>query len=51
MTSKGLARRLKRLENRLMPARAEPLEFVIVAVSADGHIGDRFPFDVRRPDT
>ena len=42
MIRRGLARRLERLENRLMPAQAEPLEFVIVAVSADGEIGDRF---------
>jgi len=42
MTTKSLSRRLERLENRLMPAKEDPLAFVIVAVSADGQIGDRF---------
>jgi hypothetical protein len=42
MIRRGLARWLERLENRLMPAKEEPLAFVIVAVSADGQIGDRF---------
>ena len=42
MIRRGLARRLERLENRLIPAHVKPLEFVIVAVSADGQIGDRF---------
>jgi hypothetical protein len=31
MIRRGLARRLERLENRLMPAQKKPLEFVIVA--------------------
>jgi len=40
MMRRGLAQWLERLENRLMPAQEEPLE--LVAVSANGHIGDRF---------
>jgi hypothetical protein len=42
MINRNLARRLERLENRLMPAKEEPLAFLIVAVSADGQTGDRF---------
>jgi len=42
MTRRNLARRLERLENCLMPTKEKPLEFVIVAVSADGQTGDRF---------
>ena len=41
MTSRNLARRLERLENRIMPPKEEPLAVVIMAVSADGQIGDR----------
>lgn len=44
MTSRNLARRLERLENRLMPAKEKPIVVLITAVSADGQTGDRFRF-------
>ena len=42
MTSKNLARRLERLENRLMPAKEEPIVILVEAVSSDGQIVGRF---------
>ena len=37
MISKNLARRLKQLEDSLLPVNEEPLEIVIVGVDPDGN--------------
>jgi hypothetical protein len=62
MTSRHLARRLERLENRILAATEEPPIFVIAAVSYRREIVDRFRLtssgllrltpddDPRRPD-
>ena len=42
MTNKSLVRRLKRLEDRLLPTNEEPIVFVIVGVDADGQVVGRF---------
>jgi hypothetical protein len=42
MTSKNLARRLERLESRLLTATQDPVSFVIVAITSDRQIAGRF---------
>lgn len=40
MTSKGLARRLERLEESLLPLKEEPIVLRIILVSPDGTRAD-----------
>ena len=51
MTTRSLSRRLKRLEEQLVPANEEPLVIVVKYVSTDGDISEAYRLtvpDVRR---
>ena len=42
MTSRNLSRRLKRLEEQLMPASEEPLVIVVHYVTVEGEISEAY---------
>jgi hypothetical protein len=49
MISKNLARRLERLEDRLLPTNEDPLVFVIIGVDPDGQKAEHCRFTVHIP--